>query len=148
MKRVLVLLVLALSACGVRPSIPIEGGPAPEEEVTEGTVLFLLEGATLTRVIRLPATTNPMELLAAGPTGEELAQGLTTEIPPYAAPITATLSASGITVRISSALKYLSPLAQSQLVCTALGANHDLRTEVTLTDPTETLPPQQCPFTA
>ena len=148
MKRVLVLLVLALSACGVRPSIPIEGDPAPTEEVTEGTVLFLLEGATLTRVIRLPATTNPMELLAAGPTSEELAQGLTTEIPPYAAPITATLSASGITVRISSALKYLSPLAQSQLVCTALGANHDLSTEVTLADPTETLPPQQCPFTA
>lgn len=148
MKTLLLLLLLALTACGVRPSVPIEGGPAPTEEITAGTVLYLLEGTTLTRVVRTQARTNALELLAAGPTREELAEGLTTEIPPSAAPITAVLSATGITVRISSALKDLSPLAQAQLVCTAIPPDRIRMTEVTLTDPTETLPPQPCPFTA
>jgi hypothetical protein len=148
MKRMLLLLLLALTACGVRPSDPIEGGPAPREVITPGVALYLLDGATLTRVIRPPVATPALELLAAGPTSRERAEGLTTEIPPYAAPITATSSADGITVRISSALKYLSPLAQSQLVCTAIPLNQDLSIEVILTDPTEKLPPQQCPFRA
>ena len=148
MKRVLLLLLLVLTACGVRPSVPIEGDLAPTEEFTEETVLYLIEGTTLTRVVRPAGTTSPLDLLAAGPTSEELAEGLTTEIPPYAAPITRSPALGGITIRISSALKYLSPLAQSQLVCTALGVNQNVSIEVTLTDPTETLPPQRCPFRA
>lgn len=157
MKPLLVLLLLALTACGVRPTTPIEGGPAPTEEViegTEGTVLYLLEGVTLTRVVRPPVQVSAMalELLAAGPTSEELAEGLTTEIPPYASPITRVPTADGFTVRISSALRYLSPVAQSQLVCTAIPPDQlrpgHLKNEVVLTDPEEELPPQQCPFTA
>lgn len=148
MKRLLVLLLLAVTACGVRPTIPIEGVEAPREEVPEGTPLYLLAGANLTRVVRLPTRTPVLDLLAVGPTSEELAEGLTTEIPPYAAPITRVQGAGGITVRISSALKYLSPLAQSQLVCTAIPLGESLSTEVTLTDPTEKLPPQSCPFEA
>lgn len=154
MKRLLVLLLLALTACGVRPTAPIEGGPAPTEEVTEGTVLYLLEGVTLTRVVRPPVQVPAMalELLAAGPTSEELAEGLTTEIPPYASPITVVPTADGFRVRISSALRYLSPVAQSQLVCTAIPPDQlrpgHLKNEVVLTDPEEELPPQQCPFTA
>lgn len=148
MKRVLLLLLLALTACGVRPSVPIEGDPAPTEAFADETVLYLIEGTTLTRVVRPSGTASPLDLLAAGPTSEELAVGLTTQVPPYAAPITRSPALDGITVRISSALRYLSPLAQSQLVCTALGVDQDISTEVTLTDPTETLPPQWCPFRA
>ena len=151
MKRSLLLLllvlVLALCACGVRPSVPIEGGPGPKEEITAGTVLYLLAGTTLTRVVRPQPSANPLELLAAGPTRDERAEGLTTEIPSSAAPITAVLSTAGITVRISSGLKDLSPLGQSQLVCTAVSPAQIPVTEVTLTDPTVTLPPQHCPFT-
>ena len=148
MKRLLVLLLLAVTACGVRPSIPIEGGPAPTEEVTEATVLYFLQGATLTRVLRPPVQENPLELLAKGPTPEELALGLTTEIPPYASPITVSMSENGITVRISSLLKYLSPLARSQLVCTVIPPRRLATAQVTLSDPEETLPPRGCPFEA
>lgn len=142
------LLLLALTACGVRPSVPIEGDPAPTEEMTDEVVLYLLEGATLTRVVRPPARTTPLRLLAEGPTIEELAEGLTTEIPPYAGPITAVMTTDGITVRIASALKHLSPLARSQLVCTAIPPNQSRDIPVILTDPTTALPPQRCPFTA
>lgn len=146
---VLPTVLLTLSACGVRPSVAIGGGPAPtEEEITEGTVVYLLRGATLTRVLRPPAEQTPLELLAQGPLPEELAAGLTTEIPPYASPITAVPAAGGVAVRTASRLKYLSPLAQSQLVCTAITPDQPADTEVTLSDPTETLPPQQCPFEA
>lgn len=148
MKRLLVLLVLTLTACGVRPSVPIEGGPAPTEEVTESTVLYFLEGATLTRVLRPPVQENPLELLAKGPTPEELAEGLTTEIPPYASPITVAMGENAITVRISSLLKYLSPLARSQLICTAIPPGRLTTAQVILSDPEETLPPQSCPFEA
>lgn len=149
MKQVLaLLLVLGLAACGVRPSVPIGGDPAPTEENTRGPFVYLLNGSTLTRVTRFPTPTDTMQLLAEGLTNADLAEGLTTEVPPSAAPITAVPSATGITVRISSALKYLSPLARSQLVCTALGPDQDMSIEVTLTDPTETLPPQLCPFVA
>ncbi|MGB3443738.1 MAG: hypothetical protein WBA97_33805 [Actinophytocola sp.] len=148
MKLLLLLLLLALTACGVRPTAPIPGGPAPIEEVTEGRVLYLLRGATLTRVVRPPERTPSLDLLAAGPTSLELAEGLTTEIPPYAAPITAVQGEDGITVRISAALKYLSPQARSQLVCTAIPPGESLATPVTLTDPTEKLLPLTCPFDA
>ena len=148
MKRLLVLLLLALTACGVRPSIPIEGGPAPSEEVTEATVLYFLQGATLTRVLRPPVQENPLELLAKGPTPEELAMGLTTEIPPYASPITVTMGENDIKVRISSLLKYLSPVAQSQLVCTAIPPSRRATAQVILSDPEEKLSPQNCPFEA
>jgi len=150
MKPLLLLLLLALTACGVRPSDTIEGGPPPTEGMTDGVVLYLLAGVTLTRVVRplVAAPTTPLELLAQGPTSRELAEGLTTEIPPYAAPITAVMTRDGITVRISSALKYLSPLAQSQLVCTAIPPDRKRNPEVILTDPTEKLPPQTCPFEA
>lgn len=148
MKLLLLLSLLALTACGVRPTAPIPGGPAPIEEVTEGSVLYLLKDGTLTRVVRPPVQTPSLDLLAAGPTGLELVEGLTTEIPPYAAPITAVQGADGITVRISSALKYLSPLARSQLVCTAIPPGESLATAVTLTDPIEKLVPHTCPFDA
>ena len=149
MKLLLVLLLLLTStACGVRPSSPIEGGPAPTEDVTEGTVLYFLAGATLTRVVRPPVQGNPLELLAKGPTQEELAMGLTTEIPPYASPITVAVDADAIKVRISSLLKYLSPRAQSQLVCTVIPPRRMATAQVVLSDPEETLPPQTCPFEA
>ena len=150
MKRLALLLLLALTACGVRPSVPIEGGPPPREEFRPGDAAFvyLLNGVTLTRV-RRPATQNTaLELLVAGPTSDERAQGLTTEIPPDAGPITVSQNADGVTVRISSAVQELSPLAQSQLVCTAAIPDQEWSIRVTLTDPTGTLPPQQCPFMA
>lgn len=150
MKRLLaLLLVLTATACGVRPTDVIEGGAAPvEEEITDGTVLYFLHGATLTRVVRPPSEQAPLELLAKGPTPEELAEDLTTEIPPYASPITLVPATNGMTVRIASRLKYLSPLAQSQLVCTAITPDQPPGVEITLTDPEETLPPQRCPFEA
>jgi hypothetical protein len=149
MKRLLVLLLLlTAAACGVRPSGPIEGGPAPTEEVTEGTVLYFLAGATLTRVVRPPVPGNPLELLAKGPTQEEKAMGLTTEIPPYASPITVVVDEDAIKVRISSLLKYLSPRAQSQLVCTVVPQRRVATAQVILSDPEGTLPPQTCPFEA
>lgn len=150
MKTMLVLLLLVLTACGVRPTDTIRGGPAPTEEVTDEVVVYLLTGTTLTRVVRPPVQppTTPMDLLAQGPTTEELAEGLTTEIPPYAAPITVVRSPDGVTVRISSTLKYLSPVAQAQLVCTASPQDRRGAAEVTLSDPTVTLPPQTCPFEA
>lgn len=149
MKRLLILLsLLTLTACGVRPSVPIEGGPAPTEQVMEGTVLYFLAGATLTRVVRPPVQGNPLELLAKGPTPEELAMGLTTEIPPYASPITASVGEHAIKVRISSLLKDLSPRAQSQLVCTVIPPRRLETAQVILSDPEETLPPQTCPFDA
>lgn len=146
-KLALTALLILTTACGVRPTPPIEGGPAPTEEPTR-TVLYLLNGTTLTRVIRPPGPLmqSHLELLAEGPTIEERAKGLTTEIPPYASPITITRTTSGITVGIASPLKYLSRLARAQLICTALSPEEMPATPVTLTDPEETLPPETCPF--
>jgi hypothetical protein len=145
-KPALIILLVLVTACGVRPTPPITGGAAPTEELT-GSVLYLLDGVTLTRVVR-PATirTTNLELLAEGPTPEEQAEGLTTQVPPYASPITATPTSTGITVRIASPLRYLSRTAQAQLTCTALPPDGDQQTPITLTDPEETLPPQTCPF--
>ncbi|MFI7678761.1 hypothetical protein [Actinophytocola sp. NPDC049390] len=148
MKRLPLLLLLALTACGVRPSVPIEGGPAPTEEVTERTVLYFLHGTTLTRVLRPPVQVNPLELLAKGPTPEELAEGLTTEVPSSASPITVDVGENTITVHVSSPIKYLSPLAQSQLVCTVIPPHWPPTTQVILSDPDETLLPRTCPFDA
>lgn len=150
MKRLLiVLLALTATACGVRPTDVIEGDPAPtEEEITEGTVLYFLQGATLTRVVRPPSDKPLLELLAQGPTPEEQAEGFTTEIPQNASPITLVPATNGTTVRVASRLKDLSPLAQSQLVCTAITPDQPPGVEIILEDATETLPPQRCPFEA
>jgi hypothetical protein len=148
MKPLILLLLLVLAACGVRPTVPIEGGAGPTEELTEGTVLYLLHGATLTRVVRPATAGTALNVLAEGLTREELAEGLTTEVPRSAAPITATMSSGGISVRVSSGLRSLSPLARSQLVCTAIPPDGNGPMTVVLSDAQETLPPQQCPFAA
>lgn len=120
MTRALALLAVLLLAagCGVRPSGVIPGVQAPTGELS-GTHLFLVRDGELTLVMRparfLPLPEERVALLLAGPTELELADGLTSEVPPD----TQLLAVSHDSVTLSVDVTGLSQLAADQIVCTA-----------------------------
>jgi hypothetical protein len=102
---------LLVTACGVRPSGVIRGGPAPTA-ASSATVYLVADGRVAP--VRRPDTASALALLAAGPTADELGQGFTTELPAGT-----TLTASGTTVTVSVDVTSLSTNAVAQIVCTA-----------------------------
>lgn len=151
MKKLMLLAVVAalISACGIRPSGVIHGSAAPTEQLN-GVVLFFYNGPTLTRVTRRPAESvkENLTLLGEGPTGIERIQGLTTEIPAAAAPITMSGDRRQAMVVISSPVADLSTNAMDQIVCTAVPPRQESRVRVVITGTDQSVQARTCPFRA
>jgi hypothetical protein len=134
MRAALLVLLLVVAGCGVRPSAVIEGVEAPSGD-PDGALLFLVSDGAVVPVVRPFRITrppgegepgeipreppDPFALLAAGPTPDERALGLTSEVPAEAVPTDITPSANdGVTVRLPIDVTALSALAAEQLACT------------------------------
>lgn len=117
-------LVSLAAACGVQPSAVITGASPPSGETERGspTVVYLSDGEQLVRTTRRVGPLSPVDtlaLLADGPTDEERARGLTSEVPSDAAPFTVREDGDGRTVvTLSGSPGTLSPTAVDQIVCT------------------------------
>lgn len=118
------LLTLLLTACGVQPSGVIRGASPPSgaAERDDMIVLFLVQDGKLELVHRPSSPLPPGELLAllaTGPTRDESARGLSSDVPPDAAPFTVFTDPGGRTV-VDTALppEVLSTTALDQIVCT------------------------------
>ncbi|WP_394614163.1 GerMN domain-containing protein [Lentzea sp. JNUCC 0626] len=118
-------LVLAvLTACGIRPTDPIPGLEAPSGPVenTSPSLFWLLGG----KVVPVPRPEGSLSgrdvvaLLAQGPSLDEQARGLTSEVPFDAAPATVDRVSNGLDVTISGDVSQLSGAAVQQIVCTLL----------------------------
>jgi len=116
-----------MTGCGVRPSGVIGGTEAPHGDAG-GTLLFLVSDGAVVPVVRpagrpggLPRDpADPFALLAAGPTADERARGLTSEVPAQAVPTDITPDGEdGVTLRLPVDVSELSALAAEQLACTA-----------------------------
>ncbi|SEQ25381.1 hypothetical protein SAMN05216188_102556 [Lentzea xinjiangensis] len=121
----LAVLVLALTACGIRPTEPIRGLEAPSGPVENASPsIFWVSEGRVVPVARPPGGLSGRDvigLLAQGPTGAEQSRGLTTEVPLDAAPATVDRVVDGLDVHLSTDVAQLSPLAVQQIVCTLLG---------------------------
>jgi hypothetical protein len=122
----LVTVTVTVAGCGVRPSGVITGGAPPSGAAASAATitLYLVKGGRLSAVTRpagpplSPAGT--LALLAAGPTTRERAQGLTSDVPTGAVPVSVTAGAAGdLVVTLSTPAAGLSALAVEQIVCTA-----------------------------
>lgn len=139
MTRILAIVaVLLVVSCGVRPSGVIRGALAPTGTVA-GAQIYLVRDARLTPVTRLGSLpAEGLALLAAGPTRDEEANGITTELPPGL-----TLTALDGTVTVSADVSQLSTLAVEQIVCTATVTGGF--TPVTVAGGGRTRDPAKCP---
>ncbi|MFD4641471.1 GerMN domain-containing protein [Lentzea sp. NPDC058436] len=127
MRRSWVLLCLVvLTACGIRPTDPIPGLEAPSGPVenTSPSLFWVSRGGGVLPVARPEGSLSGFDvvaLLAQGPTGAEQARGLSTEVPFDAAPATVDRVANGLDVNLSTDVSLLSAAAVQQIVCTLLG---------------------------
>jgi hypothetical protein len=146
-----VALIAVLSAgCGVRPSGVITGGPAPSERV-RGVTLYFLADSSLTPVLRQTrqrlSATQTLALLQNGPTSDDRAANLTSEVPTGLDPVSVATDASGnVDVVVSADVATLSTAAVDQIVCTVRDAL-STTAPVTLTSDAATQGPRTCPFT-
>jgi hypothetical protein len=118
-------LLVALTACGIRPTDPIPGLEAPSGPVenTSPSLFWVSPGGGVVPVGRPEGSLSGFDvvaLLAQGPTNAEQVRGLTTEVPLDAAPATLDRVANGLDVTISSDVSLLSASAVQQIVCTLL----------------------------
>ncbi|GAA3354540.1 hypothetical protein [Saccharopolyspora gregorii] len=130
--------VLAAGGCGVRSSGVITGSSPPSgvADPAAGTTLYLVADG------RLEATTRPgpamsradaLRLLAIGPTAEERARGLGSEVPPEAVPFAVSTRPPGrVLVSTSMPAADLSGTAVEQIVCTVAAGTPDARATVQL----------------
>jgi Sporulation and spore germination len=144
-----VLIAVLTAGCGVRPSGVITGGPAPTGRA-EGATLYFLANSTLRKVRRSTpqhlSPTQALTLLEAGPTGDDWAKNLTSEVPAGLDPVTVTTDASGsVDVVVSIDVTTLSTTAVDQIVCTAQDAL-STTAPVTLTSHAATRGPRVCPL--
>lgn len=120
----LLLLAMAVSACGVRPSVVIQGGPAPSApDVLNADTLFLVNDGKLAMVQRsatgLSGEVQALRQLTEGPTGLEREQGLTTELPSDVGQIELTPGQGTMRISLNVDVNTLSEMAVDQVVCTA-----------------------------
>ena len=149
MKKLLAAMAVTFTAaCGVQPSGVIRGAEAPTEKL-DGPVLFFLNGKTLTRVTR-PAEGVPggdnLDLLGKGLTDLERFDGLKTQIPVAAAPITMKPKGDQAVVTISSPVADLSALAKDQITCTAVPPWQRRQFQVVITGTDRSVQTRPCPF--
>jgi len=121
---VLLLLAMAVSACGVRPSVVIQGGPAPSApDVLNADTLFLVNDGKLAMVQRsatgLSGEVQALRQLTEGPTRLEREQGLTTELPSEVGPIELNPGQGTMRISLDVDVNTLSEMAVDQVVCTA-----------------------------
>ncbi|MEU6431617.1 GerMN domain-containing protein [Microbispora sp. NPDC046973] len=145
--------LVAVAGCGVRPSGVITGGDPPSGAVARSTAitLYLVKNGRLSAVTRrfggrplFPADT--LTLLAAGPTAEEQADGLTSDVPPTAGPFSVTAGPAGhVVVTLSAAAGDLSALAVEQIVCTAAATTPQSPVQVTVVGAGQRVGPRNCP---
>lgn len=132
MKKLFVLVVLLLvSACGVKPTGVVPAGPAPtlrnpgsSGRGTDVILYFVIDGR-VAPVTRSTGSTVGVEtalsMLLAGPTAGEADDGYVTTLPARTGPITlAPGPPAAITVPF--ALKPITAAGINQLVCTAFAA--------------------------
>ncbi|MER7758142.1 hypothetical protein [Streptomyces sp. NPDC097619] len=126
-------LALALSACGISPTGPVDaGGPASGAPLypgeARGTRLYFASPYGMRSAARpssgTPSPQRALELLLQGPTESERARGLTTRIPLLPRTPVATAGLNSVTVRLplSVAAGELDITALSQIVCTVAHA--------------------------
>jgi hypothetical protein len=143
--------LVALAGCGVQPSRVITGAAPPSGPVEPATtILYLVSNDRLSPVERPGGPLSPagtLALLAASPTDEERAYGLTTAVPPAAAPFSVAADPSGrIAVTPSAPASELSTVAVGQIVCTAAAAASASPTQVTVLGARQAGDgPQRCP---
>ncbi|HEX3588381.1 MAG TPA: hypothetical protein VHV74_02035 [Pseudonocardiaceae bacterium] len=144
--------LVALTGCGVQPSGVITGSAPPSGRAAPPTAitLYLVSHDQLRAVLRPGgplSLADTLALLAARPTGEERALGLTTAIPPAAAPFSAiAVPSSRVVVTLSTPPSKLSTVAIAQIVCTTAVAVEASPTQVTILGAgEETRGPQSCP---
>ena len=129
--------LVALTGCGVQPSGVITGAAPPSGRVEPATtILYLVSNDRLSPVRRPGGPLSPADtlaLLAASPTDEERAHGLTTAVPPEVAPFSVAAKPFGrIVVTLSTPASGLSAVAVTQIVCTAAAATPASPTQVTV----------------
>ncbi|WP_329044839.1 hypothetical protein OG738_26285 [Amycolatopsis sp. NBC_01488] len=132
MKKLFVLVALLLvSACGVKPTGAVPAGPAPTlrnpgapGRGTDLILYFVIDGR-VAPVTRSSGSTVGVEAalatLLAGPTTEEAADGYVTALPARSGPITLTPGPPAA-ITFPFALKPISGLGINQLTCTAFAA--------------------------
>ena len=125
MRLWILLLLLAVTGCGIRPTDPIPGLEAPSGPVENTSpALYWVSDGRVVAVNRPQGSLSGFDvvaLLAQGPTNAEQSRGLTTEVPFDAAPATVDRVANGLDVRISTDVSLLSQTAVQQIACTLLG---------------------------
>ncbi|WP_284744088.1 hypothetical protein [Amycolatopsis sp. RTGN1] len=159
MKKLLVLVVLLLvSACGVKPTGVVPAGPAPtlrnpgtSGRGTDVILYFVMDGrvAPVTRATDSTAgVETALSMLLAGPTTEETADGYVSGLPRRTGPIVLDPGPPAA-ISFSFPLKPITGVGINQLVCTAfaaLAAEGRYSTEATLslTGTDVQLPYQTC----
>ncbi len=131
MKKLFVLVVLVLvSACGVKPTGVVSAGPAPtlrnpdSGRGTDAILYFVLDGrvAPVTRSNGSKVgVETALSMLLAGPTAGEVAEGYVTALPARSGPIVLA-PGSPPAITLSFPLKPIGSVGINQLVCTAFAA--------------------------
>ncbi|MFI6816507.1 hypothetical protein ACIBG7_29170 [Nonomuraea sp. NPDC050328] len=114
------LALLVATGCGIQPSDAIDAGPAPSGLGSGPRLFFVKKGALHSTVRRAEGFHRPetrLRLLLAGPSELERELGLTTDLP-RGLTLETLILGSAVTVYLGGA-KQLSPLAVSQVACTA-----------------------------
>ncbi|MFI6051378.1 hypothetical protein ACIBCO_14970 [Streptomyces violascens] len=140
--------------CGIQSTDVIAvGGPAsaqavPPDADAGGTVLYFAGPDGLMPVLRAARSGPQLSLLFAGPTEEEAAAGIRTELPPGRGASKLSLARGMITVALDRDVAGLTPLAQQQIACTvvqSVAPGGKLKVTITGTDDHSSLSPLACP---
>ncbi|MDH2427981.1 hypothetical protein [Sphaerisporangium sp. TRM90804] len=143
--------LVAVAGCGVRPSDAISAGDPPSGPVAPPVkiTLYLVKNGRLSAVTRPGPPLSPADtltLLAAGPTAAERADGLTTDVPTGAGPISVTAEPAGrLLVTLSTPAGELSATAVAQIVCTAAAAAPESPARITVVGAGRSGGPRSCP---
>ncbi|MFC4000470.1 hypothetical protein ACFS2C_21435 [Prauserella oleivorans] len=141
-------LLLFAAGCGVQPTGVITGASPPSGAALESAavIVYLLRNGELAATPRDAeprSRADTLALLANGPTDEERARGLTSEVPGSAAPFSVSAGPAGTVVTVSRSVDALSDTAIGQIVCTAGGPGE----YVTVRGDGRSRGPLSCPVT-
>ncbi|WIY01656.1 hypothetical protein QRX60_47875 [Amycolatopsis mongoliensis] len=128
---VLVVVLLMVSACGIKPTGVVPAGPAPtlrnpgsSGRGTDVILYFVIDGR-VAPVTRSTGSTvgveNALSMLLAGPTAGEAADGYATALPARSGPIVLTPGPPAA-ITFSFPLRPIAAVGINQLACTAFAA--------------------------
>jgi hypothetical protein len=130
-KKLLILVVLlVVSACGIKPTGVVPAGPAPtlrspgvSGRGADVILYFVIDGrvAPVSRSTGTVGVENALSLLLAGPTPDEVDDGYGTDLPRQSGPIVLS-PGSPPAITVPFPLKPISGAGINQLVCTAFAA--------------------------